>query len=172
MVCVWYHRESKLADVACGSGGLILGPPCASCAAPLVPPNPEIQEAMQGLYEAMQEFYEECSSDNWDGYGAQAVTEEGYAEAKRFCSMLPQSTPIPDVTADPDGEIAFEWREGNDSVFSVSVSPDGLLTYAGIFGPNRAHGVEGLGDTVPEVILMCLRRLCPSSSPDVDHTAR
>ncbi len=118
--------------------------------------NGEQQEAVRG---ALEDVYEECRSDNWDGYGAKRVGRRSYSEAARFCALLPASMPAPDVAADPDGEITFEWHEGQRKAFSVSVGPKSQLTYAGVFGKNKAHGVEHFGDEFPDVILGSLHRL-------------
>lgn len=103
--------------------------------------------------------YEETRIYNWDGYGAEAVSGRAYYEAWKFLEALPiLSVPIPEVSADPDGEISFEWYEGPDKIFSVSVSSDGQLAYAGIFGINKVYGSEYFDEEIPWAILDNLRR--------------
>ena len=118
--------------------------------------NGKSQEAARS---ALQDVYEECRSDNWDGYGARGVGRRAYREAARFCALLPASVPPPEVAADPDGEITFEWHAGQRKAFSVSVGSKSQLTYAGFFGENKVHGVEHFGDEFPEAILGSLHRL-------------
>ncbi len=64
------------------------------------------------VLKALGEVYEECSEDNWDGYGASAVGVDTYLESQRFLQLLPTTIPFPEITVEPDGEIAFEWFEG------------------------------------------------------------
>ena len=60
---------------------------------------------------------------------------------------------------DPDGEIEFEWFRGPRWLFTVSVGRTGALSYAGLFGRNKTHGVEQLVEGLPEAIAQNLRRL-------------
>jgi len=102
-------------------------------------------------HDTLAEVYEECCFDNWDGFGAKAVTAKVYEEATRFIVLLPTLALVPEIAADPDGEIAFEWRNGCDT-FSVSVGANGCLTYAGIFGTNKVSGLVRFGECIPKVI--------------------
>ena len=106
---------------------------------------------------------EEATHDDWDGYGGHAVQSETIALARAFIDQLPAFVPPPDVTPEPDGEISLDWRAGPWRTFSVSIGPQGRLTYAGLFGrvPN-ARGTEVLGDFIPASILTGLTRLLQS----------
>jgi hypothetical protein len=109
---------------------------------------------------ALEELYEETSVDNWDGYGARAVIPSTYEQATRFLNRLPTTVPDPEVSADPDGEISFEWRAGPWRVFSVSVGPTGRLTWAAFFGRTRhTHGAEPFISELPKAIIDNLTRL-------------
>ena len=99
------------------------------------------------------------SKDDWDGEGAKRVDRESYDNAIKFALTLPISLPIPEISVDPDGTIAFEWYEDKRRVFSVSAGSKGELFYAGLFGQNRTHGVETLTDLVPEVITNNISRV-------------
>lgn len=113
----------------------------------------------QGLFQDLFEVYRECSVKNWDGYGAKAVDATLYGEAFRFLEVLPSTINKPEISTDPDGEIAFEWYGSNKRVFSVSVGHAGELTYAGIFGSRKTKGTELLGDEIPEIILENINRV-------------
>ncbi len=115
----------------------------------------EITEAFQTLNDILKE----CSADNWDGYGARAIDNTSYIEALRFLDFLPKTLPTPEITIEPDGEIAFEWRHSKRRVFSVSIGGKGELTYAGLFGLNKTHGTEIFGDEFPETILDNIQRV-------------
>jgi len=113
---------------------------------------------------ALEEVYREASVDNWDGYGAKAVAPETYERARLFLNLIPTTAPPAEVSAEPDGEISFEWRRGPWRLFSVSVGPTSRLTYAGLFGRRRAHGTEFFVNELPEVITRNLRRLLGETS--------
>jgi hypothetical protein len=73
--------------------------------------------------------------------------------------VLPFGIPEPEVSAEPDGEITFEWFAGPAQVFSVSVGPGNELNYAGLFGAGRTYGTEVFHDEVPEVVLSHIKRV-------------
>lgn len=100
-----------------------------------------------------------CSTDNWDGYGAKALCLASYEEAFRFYLKLPITTPYPEVSVEPDGEIAFDWFNGPNRVFSVSIGSNCLLSYAGIFESGKIHGTEFFGDELPQEILHNIKRV-------------
>ena len=128
-----------------------------------------ISQPVKELYEVLDEVYNECSEPDWDGYGALPVTEANLDVAKRFIELLsgyvnklinPSSRiEIPDILAEPSGEIGFEWRKGTRSIFIVSVDSRNTMSYAGIFGGNKIHGTEYFGDNIPQIIIDSLNRL-------------
>ena len=77
--------------------------------------------------------YEECCEENWDGYGALAVSPVVLFEAIRFICALPQRLPTPEVVPEPTGDIGFEWNYGKNRTFVASVSGTKLINYAGLF---------------------------------------
>lgn len=112
--------------------------------------------------EALEKVYEECLETNWDGYGAMPISRDTYSEARNLLRMMPSSLPMPDISAEPDGEITFEWYKEKYSVFVISVGGNNLITYAGLFGKsNKIHGTEYFADELPEIIRHCIRRLFP-----------
>ncbi|MDL1962225.1 MAG: hypothetical protein LWX01_11130 [Deltaproteobacteria bacterium] len=112
--------------------------------------------------EELEKVYEECLEANWDGYGAIPISRETYSKARKLLRMIPPSLPRPDISAEPDGEITFEWYKEKYSVFVISVGSDNLITYAGLFGEsNKIHGTEYFADELPEIICHCIRRLFP-----------
>ncbi len=110
--------------------------------------------------ERLDEVYNECSEANWDGYGAKPISHETYFEARKLLTMIPLSFLMPEILAEPDGEIGFEWYKDKDSVFVISVSGNNIITYAGLFGTsNKTHGTECFADELPRIILENIRRL-------------
>ena len=113
---------------------------------------------VQDTYKQLYEVLKECSSRDWDGYGAEAVNFESYENAKRFVQGIPFGIRMPEVSAEPDGEITFEWYSAPTRVFSVSIGANNELNYAGLFGAGRAYGTEIFHDEIPEVILSHINR--------------
>jgi len=116
----------------------------------------------QPLHQALTslpEVYKECSRPDWDGYGAAAITPEVYEEAKRIIGLLPCAIPMPEIVAEPTGEIGFEWRKVPGRIFIMSVNGRHGISYAGIFDGNKTHGSEHFEETLPSVVIEHLRKL-------------
>ncbi len=113
------------------------------------------------MQQELSELFVECSEKDWDGYDANPLTERAYLEARRFIQSLSfiPSFPIPEIVPEPSGEIGFEWYKENRQVFIASVSGKNELVYAGLFGPNKVHGTEYFGDSLPSIIIANLKRL-------------
>ena len=104
--------------------------------------------------------YKEALEDNWDGYGALKANTESLKYAEDFLYALPVTIPAPEASVDPDGEISLTWQRAPRLVFSVSISKDGVLSYAGLFGRNKkTHGTEDFIYAIPKAITDNLERL-------------
>jgi hypothetical protein len=113
---------------------------------------------------ALDDAWQAATAPDWDGYGAAPVSPPVVWAAERFLSAIPAAWPNPEIAADPDGEISFEWARGPHWVFTVSVAGNGQLSYAGLFGSSRVHGVETFAGTLPEAIVVGLARLFGSAA--------
>jgi hypothetical protein len=112
----------------------------------------------------IEDIWRECQSPGWDGYGAHAVKVDAKAQAQRFVDLLPYRLPAPDPTADSDGDISLLWDFGPGRVFSISISADGTLTYAGLLGAGvKRHGVEPFNGDIPKIVLQSVDELCEKS---------
>ncbi len=107
----------------------------------------------QGVFEDLFKTFEECGEPNWDGYGAEPVREETYRLAQQFLTLLPRSTPVPSIGAEPDGQITVEWYQSPQRTLSVSISPDGELHYAALLGAERICGTETVRARIPQVLV-------------------
>ncbi len=118
---------------------------------------------LRKMRDSLLDIYKECSSVDWDGYGACAVTEDAFEEAQRIIDALafsiPLSIPAPEIVAEPTGDIGFEWYRGNGQVFVMSVSGKQRITYAGLFAGNKVHGSERFSGILPSTIIQNLMRL-------------
>lgn len=111
------------------------------------------------MRDSLNELFIECSRADWDSYGAVAISEDAYEEAKKIIALLPSSIPMPEILAEPTGDIGFEWHKGKGQVFAFSVRGKHLIIFAGIIAGNKIHGSEYFEDTIPLMIRQYLRRL-------------
>jgi len=119
----------------------------------------EYVEPCRRVFREMEEVFLKCQEDDWDGYGAKGASLESFEHAHSFVLALPAQCLDLEVGVDPDGEFSFDWFGSRGAVLTISVGPNGQLTYAGRFGLARAHGLEFLSEAIPKEILRCLSRL-------------
>ncbi|HET7231056.1 MAG TPA: hypothetical protein VFJ16_13680 [Longimicrobium sp.] len=101
----------------------------------------------------------EASSPDWNGYGAEAADPRAVNVARRILRGIPSIFPVPEIAIDPDGEVNLEWlTELPDVAFTMSIGPR-EISYAGLYGKSRTHGVEEFSSSVPRIILANLSRL-------------
>src|SRR2546425_873618 len=122
-----------------------------------------VGEPQRTAQEALDAAYAAAQVEDWDGEGSASVELSTYVYASQFLRLLPSTIPIPEIAADRDGEILFEWDFGRRQILSVSVGRDGTLTYAALIGYTKTHGTEHLREALPVVISDCLGRLLASS---------
>jgi len=113
---------------------------------------------------ALEDAFREAQTKNWDREGSEPADPLSFGYAIQFLEQLPSWATNPDVALDPDGEFSLEWDSGRRWVFSVSLGRDGTLSYAGLFGAAKRHGVEPFADEIPEVILTFIRQVTASAT--------
>ncbi len=114
------------------------------------------------VFNELEELSMEASHQNWDNLGSAPLDSDTYQMAKRFLLALPASLPAPELTADRDGEVNFDWFGPNGQIFSTSLRKDGRIAYAGQFSPRiRSSGVEEFNDAVPKKIVECIKIIHP-----------
>ena len=114
--------------------------------------------AQSSWVQELKEICLEAASQDWDGGGAAPVQQGAHEYAVAFVSELAQGMCFPEVGVDPDGEVSLGWHVRRD-VFSVSISGEGRLSYAGLFGTSDCHGTEWMGEQVPAEVMRQLDRL-------------
>lgn len=108
---------------------------------------------------ALESAFAHSQEENWDGYGAKRAQLQTLIYAIEFLGYLSSSTPIPEISVDPDGDIAFEWDFGPRKIVSVRVERDGTLHYAGLIGHATFHGTEHLQEGIPASIAAGIGRI-------------
>src|SRR5882762_1910589 len=66
------------------------------------------------VFDEIEEVRVDASRQNWDGLGSAPMDASTYQIGKRFLWNLPASLPAPEITADRDGEINFDWAGKRD----------------------------------------------------------
>jgi len=106
----------------------------------------------QQIQLALSDIAGEAANNNWDGYGARAVDRGALAFAKRIAQFLPIAVSPPEISVDPDGEVAFDWRADPRSSISISIGPLGTLRYASVNRGSESYGLEPWRDGLPESV--------------------
>jgi hypothetical protein len=113
--------------------------------------------AAKGTFQQLDEVFEECYSDGWDGEQAKPISEEVLRCAERFLRSFPLGMEAPEVGAEPDGAITLEWYRSPNKVISISINPDGWVYWAALIGASRRHGADyslmGISDDLLRTIL-------------------
>jgi hypothetical protein len=113
----------------------------------------------QAAFDELGDVWAECRHPGWDGYDARAVDQDTLRNAYVFLESLPLGVPAPSIGAEPDGDLALDWHRSVRRTLSVSVTRDGDLHYAALFGPNRVYGTEAFFGRIPETILSLIWRV-------------
>jgi len=114
--------------------------------------NPELKRQIV-------EIADECSVPSWDGYGANAVTAAAVADALAFTEANDSRLLVPEVGAEPDGAVTFEWHRSARLTLSVSVPSSGVLDYAALLGTERICGTEAFRARMPAVLRDLIMRI-------------
>lgn len=127
------------------------------------------QEASESLFgkkarliSEIHELVAECAENNWEGYGAHAVSEAVLLRAEVFIRALPdeEEFPSPEFSAEPDGAISFDWMPSRTKTFTLSVNSTDRIAYAWIDGVDRGHAAEQFtGGKLPTRVLEELKRI-------------
>lgn len=72
-----------------------------------------------------------------------------YERAARFLTVLPLSASLPEISMDPDGEIAFDWVV-DDNMLSVSIGASGQLSFAADIEGKISSGAAFFGAVLPD----------------------
>ncbi|MDC0935224.1 hypothetical protein OAS39_02980 [Pirellulales bacterium] len=98
----------------------------------------------------LAQVFQECSEPDWGGDGSLPITHDAYGYAEGFLRALPFGFPLPSVGPDPRGLIAFDWDPSDDYSLTVTIGPDGDMTFAAHLGTqSRRRGSEFFDGDVP-----------------------
>jgi hypothetical protein len=118
-----------------------------------------VRDARERLLDELDSLRIGASRQGWDGFGAEPITLDAYDFAKSFIKTLPTTAPLPELSADPDGEISLDWFFGERRALTVSVGPTGRCTFAWVLGQRSTRGTDWIEDEIPSTIAFALHQL-------------
>ncbi len=95
------------------------------------------EDALNRLYDLRME----CAEPDWDGYGAEAISPIAFERSEQFIRRLPEGLPLPEISVEPDGEIALDWSPTPTQTFSVSIGTGARMACAWVNGTEHGHVV-------------------------------
>jgi len=111
------------------------------------------------LLGGLLKVFAECSTQDWDGYGAKAISTEIIDKALAYATSLPPDLPMPEFCPEPDGEIALEWFGRNGATISISIGEANQVSYSAIFPDNNCvNGTENYKSFTREMLESYIRR--------------
>lgn len=117
------------------------------------------------LLSALNVLAQGCSTVNWDGFDAVPVSPAALARAGDFIRAIPDSLPLPEISAEPDGSIVFDWIPGPFKTLSVSISASQRIPYAMIDGTDRVHAaLSFVNGMIPIRLLEEIKRITTNGS--------
>ena len=120
------------------------------------------EDALDRLYELAAE----CTEADWDGYGAEAVSQSAVVRSKRTlfvgCRRIYRCRKSP---WSQDGEIALDWSPTPTQTFSVSIGPADRMACAWVNGTEHGHVVAYSNNgEIPSRILQEIQRITDNDS--------
>lgn len=110
----------------------------------------EKEQVMSTIYETAVD----CRIADWDGYGALPLSSKSVAYGIQFVRLLPDNTPMPEVSPEPDGMLALDWAASKSRRLSVSFCDSERIAYAWLDGSDRGHATARFdGQAIPQRVL-------------------
>ncbi len=121
------------------------------------------REAREKFDLTVRELFDECSDDDWDGYGSKACIPSSLRKSIEFFSNLlglGLNIGAPHIVVEANGHVMFTWqRERN--IVSAIVQDNGWLIFSSIIGAERLSGVDQfINGKIPPALVDKLTELC------------
>ena len=103
----------------------------------------------------VQDLLETAGKKNWDGENGDPVTKETVDSALKIIPRIPDLA-LPDISADPNGNIDFDWLLDNGAMFTISVCGNGEIVVSGLYaGHSKLTGTFWDKDDGDPCLLQC-----------------
>jgi len=123
-----------------------------------------VRHGVENALDELEATRDEASLEGWDGYGSKPMNPEAYLLARRFLESLPTTAPLPEISADPDGDVALDWSFGPRKALSVSINEKGRCVFACMRGYSTLRGTDWFDDGIPGSIANALSQLARDSA--------
>ncbi len=123
-------------------------------------PVPGFDADRSALLQKVDELYQQCSQPGWDNEDAEPIGMQTHAIARRLLELLPNDTPLPVISPEPDGQINFEWYRGSRRLLTTSISGTGTLYWAALIDSEDPRGSCQLADQFPPTLLYWIGMVC------------
>ena len=118
------------------------------CVYLLMPDNVHIKQmtlSQHAQYQCEWDIHglrETAGESDWDGEGADPVSEEAIRIALDVVKDFPGEVGRPEVSADPHGRVDFDWHLDNGAMFTISIAEDGEVAVSGLYeGQSKLTGM-------------------------------
>jgi hypothetical protein len=115
--------------------------------------------AGKGIINELYNSYIESSIPNWDGFGANPVSEASFEFSKDFIKRLPLNIEPPAICVDPDGHLTMEWYRNQRWTLSISFDPEGKIHFAALFGQDKIFGTVAYINIIPKNIITLIEKV-------------
>ena len=86
----------------------------------------------------LKNLLETAGKPDWDGEDADPVTEDVIKAAEKVIDELPRDSGVPEISADPEGNVEFDWHLDNGTMFTVCIGQTGTVVISGLH-PTKAE---------------------------------
>ena len=101
----------------------------------------------------LKDLLETAGKPDWDGEDADPVTEDTIKAAEKVIDELPGESGVPEISADPEGNVEFDWHLDNGTMLTVCIGQKGEIAISGLY-PNKAELTISANDSegVPSIL--------------------
>ena len=104
------------------------------------------------------DLIDDACSDNWDGYGAKALTREVIFAAYRFMNAVPVFVSPPEIGVAPTGFISFLYREAKNPRNHINIIvTTNELHFAYKIGRSEGAGKSPFDHEIPSDVSKLIR---------------
>jgi hypothetical protein len=93
--------------------------------------------------------------ENWDGYGASAISRQACEHARYFLNEIeasPFEVPIPDISPKPTGTISFEWEAPHAEAY-IEVGNTRYSGFIRVYGQKQPVLLQGDASSIDQNIV-------------------